>query len=147
MHLCACIADTLLVLGAPDRALTQVERGFVEARATGSMKYLARFHALRGEIAFAAQQWSQAETDCREALRLARQISYPTLTWQAAHLLARSQAGQNSLEAAFATIQLAVETIEAVTARIPDPALRETFLAWPRVQAVREEHDHLSHVS
>ena len=56
MRLCACIADTLLALGAPDRALTQVERGFIEARATGSMKYIARFHALRGEIALTARQ-------------------------------------------------------------------------------------------
>jgi class 3 adenylate cyclase/tetratricopeptide (TPR) repeat protein len=147
MRLCACIADTLLVLGAPDRALTQVEQGFIDARATGSMKYIARFHALRGEIALAARQWSQAEADCREALRIARQISYPTLTWQAAHLLARSQTGQNNLEAAFATIQLAVETIDAVTTRIPDPALRETFLAWPRVQAIRAERDRLSRIS
>jgi len=147
MRLCACIADTFLTLGTPDRALTQVERGFIEARATGSMKYIAKFHALRGEIALAARQWSQAEADCREALRLARQISYPTLTWQAAHLLARSQAVQNNLKAAFATIQLAVETIDAVAARIPDPALRETFRAWPRVQAVREERDRLSRIS
>jgi class 3 adenylate cyclase/tetratricopeptide (TPR) repeat protein len=147
MHLCACIAETLLVLGAPDRALTQVERGFIEARATGSMKYVARFHALRGEIALAARQWSQAEADCREALRIAQQISYPTLTWQAAHLLARSQAGQNNLETAFATVQLAVETIDAVATRIPDPALRETFLAWPCVQAVRAEQDHLSRIA
>jgi tetratricopeptide (TPR) repeat protein len=147
MHLCACIADTLLVLGDPERALPQVERGFSEARATGSMKYITRFHALRGEIALAARQWSQAETDCREALRIARQISYPTLTWQTAHLLAQSQAGQNNLEGAFATIQLAVETIDAVAARIPEPALRETFLAWPRVQAVREEQDRLNRIS
>jgi ATP-dependent transcriptional regulator len=147
MHLCAYIADALLALGDPDRALTQVERGFIEARATGSMKYVARFHALRGEIALAARQWSQAEADCREALRLARQISYPTLTWQAAHLLARSQAGQNNLEAAFATIQLAGETIDAIATRIPDPALRETFLAWPRVQAVCAEQDRLSRIS
>jgi tetratricopeptide (TPR) repeat protein len=75
MHLCACIANTLLVLGNPDQALTQVERGFSEARATGSMKYIAKFHALRGEIALASRQWSQAEADCREALRIARQIS------------------------------------------------------------------------
>jgi hypothetical protein len=111
------------------------------------MKYVARFHVLRGEVALAARQWSQAEADCHEALRLARQISYPTLTWQAAHLLARSQVGQDNLETAFATIQLAVETLDAVAARIPDPALRETFLAWPRVQAVREERDHLSRIS
>src|SRR5262249_25087905 len=147
MHLCACIADALLALDNPEQALIYVERGFTEARATGSMKYVARFHALRGEIALTARQWSQAEADCREALRIARQISYPTLTWQAAHLLARSQAGQSSLEAACATIQLAVETIDAVAARIPDPALRETFLAWPRVQAIREERDHLSRIS
>jgi tetratricopeptide (TPR) repeat protein len=147
MHVCAVIADTLLILDAPDRALTYVERGFIEARATSSMKYIARFHALRGEVALAARQWSHAETDCREALRIAQQISYPTLTWQAAHLLARSQAGQNNLEAASATVQLAVETIDAVAARIPDPALRETFLAWPRVQVVRAEQDRLSHIS
>jgi hypothetical protein len=147
MHLCACIVETLLVLGAPDQALIQVERGFSEARATGSMKYIARFHALGGEIALAAQQWSQAEADCREALHFARQISYPALTWQAAHLLARSQAGHNNLEAACATGQLAVETIDAVAARIPDLALKETFLAWPRAQAVRAEQDHLSRIS
>jgi class 3 adenylate cyclase/tetratricopeptide (TPR) repeat protein len=147
MHLCACIADTLLALGDPERALIQVERGFIEARATDSMKYIARFHALRGEVALAARQWSQAEADCREALHIARQIGYPTLTWQAAHLLARSQAGQNNLEAAFATVQLAVDTIDAAATRIPDPALRETFLAWPRVQAVRAEQDRLSRIS
>jgi hypothetical protein len=69
-----------------------------------------------------------------------------TLTWQAAHLLARSQAGQNNLEAAFGTVQLAIATIDTVAARIPDPVLRETFLAWSRVQAVREEQDHLSRI-
>jgi tetratricopeptide (TPR) repeat protein len=147
MHLGSCIADTLLALGAPDQALTQVERGFTGARATGSMKYIARFHALRGEIALAAQQWIRAEADCREALGIARQISCPTLTWQAAHLLAQSQAEQNNLEAAFASIQLAIETINAVATRIPEPALRETFLAWPRVQVVREERDCLSRIS
>jgi len=108
------------------------------------MKYIARFHALHGEIAVAARQWNQAETDCRQALHLARQISYPTLTWQAAHLLARSQAGQHNIAAAFATIRLAVETIDAVADRIPDSALRDTFLAWPRVQAIHAERDRLS---
>jgi tetratricopeptide (TPR) repeat protein len=147
MHLCACIAETLLVLGAPERALAQVERGFVEARATGSLKYVARFHALHGEIALAARQWRQAETDGREALRIAQQMSYPTLTWQAAHLLARSQAEQSNLEAALASVQLAVATLDAMAARIPEPALRETFLAWPRGQAVRAERDRLNRIS
>src|SRR2546430_10340653 len=33
-----------------------------------------------------------SEADLGEALRIARRIQYPTLTWQAAHLLARAQA-------------------------------------------------------
>jgi tetratricopeptide (TPR) repeat protein len=141
IHLAACLAETLLATGEPEKALVQVEKGLAQARSTGSMKYIAKFHALRGEIALSAQQWSLAETDLGEALRMAQQIGYPTLTWRAAHLLAQARAEQSKLEDAFTTTRLAAETIEAVAARIPDPALKQTFLFWPRVQAVREDLD------
>ena len=39
--------------------------------------------------------------------------------------------------------RLAVETIDGVAAKIPDPTLAQTFLAWPRVQAVRDDLDRL----
>ncbi len=99
--------------------------------------------ALRGDIALRARQWAEAERDLAEALKIAQQIGYPTLTWQAAHLLARALAAQSKKEEAFVGARLGVETIDAVAARIPEAALRETFLAWPRVQAVRDDLDRL----
>jgi hypothetical protein len=38
-------------------------------------------HALKG------RDWLRAEADLAQALRVARDIAYPTLTWQAAHQL------------------------------------------------------------
>ena len=69
--------------------------------------------------------------------------SYPTLTWQAAHLLARARAATTNMEAAVEVARLAAETIDGVAARIPDPALRRTFLAWSRVQAALDDLSHL----
>ena len=85
--------------------------------------------------------WSQAEPDLGEALRITQQIGYPTLTWQAAHLLSRTRAGQDKVEDAFTTARLAADAIAAVAARIPDSALQHTFLTWHRVQSVHEDLD------
>jgi len=143
-HLSIYLAEALLASGEPEKALIEAETGLVKARTTGSMKYAAKCHALKGEIALHAGQWSRAEADLDEALGIARQIGYPTVIWQAAHLLARARAGQHKMEDAFAAARLAAETVDAVAPRIPDPALRETFLGWPRVQAVRDELDRLT---
>jgi hypothetical protein len=107
------------------------------------MKYFGKCYALQGDIALRVRQWDRAAADLSEALKIGQQIGYPTLTWQAAHLLARAQAGENKVEEAFASARLAVETIDAVAARIPELALKQTFLAWPRVQAVRDDLDRL----
>lgn len=103
------------------------------------MKYVGRCHALRGEIALRGRAWEDAERDLTEALGIARTIGYPTLTWQAAHLLARAHASQSRLEEAAVAARLAAETIDAVAARAPEPALARSFLAWRRVSEAREE--------
>ncbi len=139
MHLSTYLAEALLTIGRPEQALGQVENALVQARPTGSTKYVAKCHALRGQIALQGRQWSQAEADLAEALRIARRIQYPTLTWQAAHMLARAQAEQKKVEEAVATARLAADTIAAVAARAPDAAVKSTFLAWPRVQAAMED--------
>jgi class 3 adenylate cyclase/tetratricopeptide (TPR) repeat protein len=143
MRVAAPLAEALLARDRPDAALGQVERGLARAVATGCQKYVGKLRALRGEIALRARDWPRAEADLAEALRVAREIGYPTLTWQAAHLLSRALAGLNRLDEAFTTARLAVETIDATAARAPDPSLRETFLAWPRVLAVRDDLDRL----
>jgi len=139
MHLSTYLAEALLTIGRPEQALGQVENALVQARPTGSTKYVAKCHALRGQIALQGRQWSQAEADLAEALRIARRIQYPTLTWQAAHMLARAQAEQKNVEEAVATARLAADTIAAVAARAPDAAVKSTFLAWPRVQVAMED--------
>src|SRR5712691_1280487 len=138
-HLSTYLAEALLTIDRPEQALGQVENALVQALPTGSTKYVAKCHALRGQIALQARQWSQAEADLAEALRIARRIQYPTLTWQAAHMLARALAEQKKVEEAVATARLAADTIAAVAARAPDAAVKSTFLAWPRVQAAMED--------
>jgi class 3 adenylate cyclase/tetratricopeptide (TPR) repeat protein len=139
IHTAVYLAETLLADGQPEAALGQIERALVQAHATGSMKYVGKSLAVRGEIALRAGRWDRAAADLAEALRIAREIAYPTLTWRAAHLLARAQVEQKKVEAAVATARLAVETIDATAARAPERALKESFLAWPRVQAALED--------
>ncbi len=143
MHVSAAIAEALLALGRIDEALPWIDRASSTARSTGSAKYLARCHALRGDIALRARRTREAVTDLGEALAIARRIEYPTLTWQAAHLFARAQAEAGRLDDAVATARLAAETIDRVAARAPEPALRQTFLEWSRVQAAREDLDRI----
>jgi class 3 adenylate cyclase/tetratricopeptide (TPR) repeat protein len=143
IHLCAGLAETWLVLGEVEQAVIHADKGLALARSTGSAKYVGRCHALRGDAALRARAWSQAEADLVEALRIAQEIQYPTLTWQAAHLLARAHAGGDKMEEALGAARLAIDTIECVAARAPDQALRRTFLDWRRVQAAREDLERL----
>jgi tetratricopeptide (TPR) repeat protein len=137
------IAEALLALGRGDEALAWIDRALSTARSTGSAKYLGKCHAVRGELAILGRRWDHAVAELGEALAIGRRIQYPTLTWQTAHLLARAQAEAGRLEEAAGTAWLAVETIDLVAARAPEPALRRTFNEWARVQAAREELDRI----
>jgi tetratricopeptide (TPR) repeat protein len=143
VHLAVSLAEALLVAGDPGRALHQVEQGLVRARQTTSMKYVARCHALRGEIALAGGDPNRAAPDLETALRIACDIAYPTLTWHAAHLLARAQVAAGRLEAARAHADLAAATITRVSELAPTPELRRSFFEWPRVQAALEHGERL----
>ncbi len=75
--------------------------------------------------------------------RIAREIAYPTLIWQAADLLASIRAQLGKGDEAGAPARLAAETIEGLAARAPDLALRRSFMNWPRVQAALETAERL----
>jgi Tfp pilus assembly protein PilF len=109
------------------------------------MKYVSKAHALRGEVALRAGQWAQAESDLRQALAVARQIGYPTLTWQSTDLLAQALRAQQRMDEAHDAARAAVETIDWIASRVPEPGLRQSFLGWQRVQAARETLDRLAH--
>ena len=151
MHVSVYLAETLITLGRPGDALPQIERALVGARATDSAKYIAKAHALRGEIALAAGQWVEAEADLAEGLRIARRIGYPTLTWQCAHALSRALAARaehdrgarDRVEQAYEMARLAADTIQAVADRLTDAALATSLLSWSRVRAVQDDLDRL----
>jgi class 3 adenylate cyclase/tetratricopeptide (TPR) repeat protein len=142
-HLSVYLAEALLAVGEPGPALAQAEQALGQARATGSLKYSGKAHALRGQVALAERAWDRAAEDLAEALRLARHIAYPTLTWQAAHLLACAEASRGRMAEAVGAARLAADTVDTIAGRVPDAALRRTFLAWSRVQAVRDDLDRL----
>jgi 3-oxoacyl-[acyl-carrier-protein] synthase-3 len=77
------------------------------------------------------------------ALAVARAIPYPALVWQIARLLAQAAAGADRMDEARAAAVEVQATIARLAERAPEPALRRTFLAWPRVQAALEEAERL----
>jgi tetratricopeptide (TPR) repeat protein len=143
VHVATSLAEALLAAGRPGAALEQAESGLARARATSSRKYLSRCHGLRGEISLAAGDAARAATDAEAALAVARALGSPTLIWPAAHLLARVRLALDQLDEARAHARLAADTIALVADGAPDPALRQTFLAWPRVQAALEQAERL----
>jgi hypothetical protein len=143
MRVSVGIAEALLAVGRGDEALAWIERAASTARSSGSAKYLGKCHALRGEIAVLGRRWNDAALDLGEAVAIGRRIEYPTLIWQAAHLLARAQAEARRPDEVIVTARLALETIDTVAGRAPDTSLRRTFLEWPRVVIAREDLDPL----
>ena len=143
IHLRIYLAEALLAVGRREEAVIPLEQALVQARSTGCMKYVGKAHALRAQTAAAARRWGEAEPDAVEAVRIAREIAYPTLIWQAAHLLADIQVQLGKGDEASAAARLAAETIEGVAARAPDSALRRSFMNWPRVQAALETAERL----
>jgi class 3 adenylate cyclase/tetratricopeptide (TPR) repeat protein len=137
------IAESLLTLGRGDEALKWIERAMSTAVPTRSAKYLGKCHTLRGELAMHGRRWDDAVAELGQALVIGQRIESPTLIWQVAHLLARAQAAAGRVEEASGTARLALEAIDLVAARAPEPALRRTFNEWVRVATAREELDRI----
>jgi predicted ATPase/class 3 adenylate cyclase len=143
LHLNAYLSEALIVTGDPVRALEHADRVLQQARRTGSMKYEARALTLRGQVLLDAGQSAQASGELALALALARRMGYPNLTWQSAHLLGRAEEAAGRAEEAAGAARLAAQTLDELVARLPDAALRRTFLGWTRVGVAREELDRL----
>jgi class 3 adenylate cyclase/tetratricopeptide (TPR) repeat protein len=143
IHLRYGLAAALLALGRDGEALEQAEAGLVEASATDSRKYVGWFHLVRGEAALRSRQASAAVQEADAALRIARVMGYPTLTWQAAHLLAEAEEAAGRPAAGLTAATLAVGTLRRMAVAAPQDELRRALQRWPRVQAVHETLDRL----
>jgi tetratricopeptide (TPR) repeat protein len=138
IHLRFGLAATLLRLGRGRQALEQAELGLADARATGSRKYVGWFHLVRGEAALGAGQGPAAVAEAEIALGLAQAMRYPTLTWQAAHLLARARMLPGPVEAAVPAATLAVDTLQRMAAAAPTQTLRASLERWPLARAAHD---------
>jgi len=79
-----------MMLGRGRPALAEANRGSPRPEQTESLKYVGWFHARRGELALRGGDAAAAVESLKRAVAIARRIAYPTLTWQAADLLARA---------------------------------------------------------
>jgi class 3 adenylate cyclase/tetratricopeptide (TPR) repeat protein len=138
IHLALGLATALMALDRDGDALAEVERGLVEAEQSASLKYVGWFHARRGELALRGGDLAAAVESLERAVGIAREIAYPTLTWQAADLLARARLRLGEVEPARAAARLAEDTVTAVAAGAPEPSLAAALWRWPRVQQMQE---------
>jgi tetratricopeptide (TPR) repeat protein len=138
IHLSFGLTTALLALGRDGEALALADRGLAEAEQTDSLKYVGWFHARRGEIALRGGDAAAAVESLDRAVVIARRIAYPTLTWQAADLLARANLALGAAEKASAAARLAEDTVAAIAAAAPEPSLTDTLWRWPRVLEMQE---------
>ena len=88
VHVGVYLAQTLLELGEPGRALLHADQALVQARATSSMKYVGWAHDLRGDVALRQGDWQRAIEELESALR-----RRPADRLRAADLAGRRPAG------------------------------------------------------
>jgi class 3 adenylate cyclase/tetratricopeptide (TPR) repeat protein len=138
IHLAFGLTTALTLLGRDGEALAQANRGLAEAEQTESLKYVGWFHARRGELALRGGDAAAAADSLDRAVAIARRIGYPTLTWQAADLLARARVLLGEAEQAEAAARLARETVDVIAAAAPESSLAETLWRWPRVIEMQE---------
>ena len=133
MHLAFGLTTALMMLGRDGEALAVATRGLADAEQTHSLKYVGWFHARRGELALRVGDGAAALESLERAVAIACRIAYPTLTWQAADLLARAQILVGDAEKAGAAARLAHDTVARIAAAAPEASLAATLWRWPRV--------------
>src|SRR5436309_1737030 len=133
IHLAFGLTTALMMLGRDGQAVAAANRGLAEAEQTESLKYVGWFHARRGELALRGGDAAAAVESLQRAVAIARRIAYPTLTWQAADLLARASLALGAGDDANAAAHLAEDTVAAIAAAAPESSPADTLGRWPSV--------------
>ncbi len=137
IHLAFGLTTALMAAGRDGDALVQANQGLADAEQTSSLKYVGWFHARRGELTLRAGDAAAAVGSLERAVTIARGIGYPTLTWQAADLLARAHAALGAADKARDAASLAEQTVASIAAAAPEAALAHALWRWPRVQEMQ----------
>jgi hypothetical protein len=139
------VAECLLVQGRLEEALQQAEVAASYAEQHGlKPEYL---WALEVQVRALLQldRADRARTLANAAVRLAGEMSAPTLIWRVQAARGEALAALGEAEEATRSYAAAGAVIQALAGTIPDSALKEGFLASPKVatllaRATAEEH-------
>jgi len=120
--------ELALVQGNLAEVLIAADKSLDLARHTKARKNIARSCSLRGKMLLASGKLGKARAAMRHALAIAQNLSNPGLVWPCQLALAELEEADQQLEAAQAHYTAAMAVIEAIAARLTDPALRRNFL-------------------
>jgi predicted ATPase/class 3 adenylate cyclase len=138
-------AELARAAGEEDRALELVDSFILKAREKGALMWLPQKQLLKAELHERAGDLDQAYEALHEAHALAAKQQSRLILWQVCAQLADLEHSRGNLAAAQALIREARTTIAFIADHAGREALRDSFLAQPRVQGLLAdqgvEHD------
>jgi tetratricopeptide (TPR) repeat protein len=137
-HLFAALGELCLARGNPTRAQDFADRCVTLAAHHNSRKYLVRGWRLKGEIALARHERTEAEEALRQALTIARAIGNPTQHWKTHLALGRLHDAAKRSELAHEEYQAARRVIDRILRDLQTPELRASLQASPLVLEISD---------
>jgi class 3 adenylate cyclase/tetratricopeptide (TPR) repeat protein len=137
-HLFHSYGELWLARGDPARALAYADDCLRLAEPTESKKNVVKARRLRGQALLTQGKPAAAASEVATALRVAREVGNPPQLWKTLAALGELRRAQGRAGEAREAYGEALGVIERVAAGLTDEALRATFLASPRVQAIRQ---------
>jgi class 3 adenylate cyclase/tetratricopeptide (TPR) repeat protein len=123
LHVADVFARAALSRGDPDRALALADDELAGARRQHARKLQARALELRGRALLTMDQREEASQSLGEALRIAKEIGYPPVTWRALSLLAESARRAGEAGDAERLAREARDLVERLARTLPQPEL------------------------
>ena len=136
MRLFIGLAELSYQKGHYEQALTYIEAGIQEAKATTSRKYMVKGQALQGKILLALKQEIGGDL-LQQAFDLAKKLRSPALIYPLAYDLGQWYIDQGQITEALASYQQAQSAIQIMVQAIDDENLQTIFWQSSLVQAVQ----------
>lgn len=127
------LAQTELEQGTYEKSRGHIQELFALAQRVGSRHHLAQAHLLSGIYQQIQGETAVAEQQLQQALLLAHETNQPHLIWQIHTRLAQIT---TIPDLALIHYRIAADTIERLSLRLQDEALRQKFLSAPPIQTI-----------
>jgi class 3 adenylate cyclase/tetratricopeptide (TPR) repeat protein len=137
-HFFHSYGELWLARGDHEKARSLADECIALSESTNKPKNVVKGRRLRGQCLLAQGKLAEAETEIDIALGIAKEIGNPPQLWKTYVALGDLRKVQGEPDQARKAYREAYSIIENVSEGLTDEALRETFLASPHVQGIRE---------